>query len=88
MQNKPYFFFGNRGSQKGGSDTWENSQKIPFFLGVASIISSGWLGRMHSFYSLPDDYPSIASILMMIDFEFQERKSHLLPYMPFLQRPK
>ena len=41
MQNKPYFFSGNRGSQKGGrgGPTFEkNSPKIPFFFGVASLI--------------------------------------------------
>jgi len=34
MQNKPHFFFGNRGSQKGGrggSDTWEKFPKNPVF---------------------------------------------------------
>ena len=39
MQKKTYFFFGNRGSQKeGGGPTFgKNSQKIPFFWGVASL---------------------------------------------------
>ena len=42
MQNKPhFFFFGNRGSQKGGGGGVRHLEKIPkksrFFLGVASL---------------------------------------------------
>ena len=41
MQNKPYFFFGNRGSQKGGgSDTWEIFPKNPVFWGGGRPLSS------------------------------------------------
>ena len=40
MQNKPHFFFGNRGSQKGGrgSDTWEQFPKKSRFLGGAASL--------------------------------------------------
>ena len=50
MQNKRYFFFGNRGSQKGGrgggSDLWKKFPKIPFFFGVASLIIIIWFSVM------------------------------------------
>ena len=40
MQNKPYFFFGNRGSQKGGgSDTWEKFPKNPVFFWERPLVA-------------------------------------------------
>ena len=49
MQNKPYFFFGNRGSQKGGRGggptLGKNSQKIPFFLLGASLTPHIYVGE-------------------------------------------
>ena len=39
MPKKIYFFFGNRGSQKGGgeSDIWEKFPKNPFFWGGGGL---------------------------------------------------
>ena len=63
MQNKPYFFFGNRGSQKGGrggSDTWEKFPKNPVFFWVASLrmASLRWVGGLPEakFHSLAHFY--------------------------------
>ena len=59
MQNKPHFFFGNRGSQKGGGGggptLGKNSQKIPGFFWVASLIA------FSTFYSNDVDVAYTAS---------------------------
>ena len=51
MQNKPYIFFGNRGSQKAGSDIWEKFPKNPVFWGgwrpLARLFLSYLLGDIH-----------------------------------------
>ena len=40
MKHKPYFFFENRGSQKGGVDIWEIFPKNPVFLACRPLAVS------------------------------------------------